>query len=280
MSMKIAIPSYKRPNLIKERTLAMFSDGGIKNEDIYIFLSNKKEYKDYEYLKDENYNLVLSVDLHNLKEKNNFILDYFGVGSKILVAEDDLKRLVLKKGNSKIPFSDFPLLFKDAWNSCKEHGAKLWGINPTDNGMFMKDRVDAGLKLVAGYFYGLEITSDRFLRCGTETKHDYERTILHYIRHNAVIRMDYVGQQSYSFAEKGGLQTQYTMDERIEREKRGCQYLLQRFPHLIKKHHRLNREMKSDTELLLQSSVSKSKDFKDLYAYQKIIDKQIGYSNG
>jgi hypothetical protein len=277
MDVQIAIPSYRRHELIKERTLSMLEDGCVDKKSIHIFVSSKDEEKNYEYLKDEGYNVVYEKELSNLQEKNNFILDYFGVGQRIVVIEDDIRKLVRKKGNSKVPFSDFPALMRDAWQSCKDSGAKIWGINPTDNGLYMKDRIDTTLKLVAGYLYGVEITSDRFLRCGTETKHDYERTLLHYIRHGAVIRIDYIGQQSYSFKEKGGLQNQYSVEARIQREQDGCQYLLRRFPHLVRKHHRWNREMQSDTELLLESSVSKSKDTRDLYALQKLLDIQNGY---
>lgn len=275
-----AIPTYKRPELIKRRSLSVLKESEIPEKEVFLFVSSADELKEYQYLAELGYNVVYKQDLNSLKEKNNFILDYFGAGCKIVVMEDDIRALVRKDGNKKNRFHGIKELVKDAWRAASEHETKLWGISPTDNGMFLKERIDSGLKLVAGYFYGIETTDEPFLRCHTEAKHDYERTLLHYVRYGAVIRMDYVGQQSYSFTEKGGLQEQYAQEHRIELEKQGCEYLLNRFPHLVKRNHRVNYHYKEATELLLVRQGKAAKETKDLYGLQKILDRQRGYNLG
>lgn len=280
--MIVAIPSYKRPQLIRDRSLSVLQTAGIENKDIHIFVSNAEEYADYKPLTKEGYNVVHDTDCKNLMEKHNAILDYFGKGDRIIVMEDDIKRLVAKKqesekGRGVETFTDIIGLSRQAWTTADGVGAKLWGINPTNNGFYMSHTIDTGLKCVCGYMFGIEITKDPFLRCHTENKHDYERTILHFIKHGAVVRVNHVGQDSVSFSTKGGLQAQHTNEERCESEIKGNQYLLNRFPHLVRPHHRLNRHFNKPTELLLAFHVGK-KGSTDLMALQRMIDKKIGFN--
>jgi hypothetical protein len=274
--MKIAIPSYKRSRLIKERTLAYLSKCGVPESSIYIFVSNADEKKDYAYLEAESYNVVYQKDLNNLMGKHNAILDYFEKGERIIVIEDDIKKLVRKNGNKVIPYYDFFKMVEDGWHQCDVHQTKLWGIYPMANGMYMSDDVANDLKCVAGYLFGLEITKDKFLRCNTQNKHDYERSILHYIKYGAVIRLNYIAQVSDSFATAGGLQAQHTNEERCESEIAGNNYLLKRFPHLIKAHHRMNKMFSKPTEMRMNFTVNRNGKA-DLYALQKLHDKQINF---
>lgn len=274
--MKIAIPSYKRSRLIKDRTLAYLSKCGVLESSIYIFVSNADEKKDYAYLEAESYNVVYQKDLYNLKEKHNAIIDHFEKGERIVVMEDDIKKLVKKNGNKVVPYYDFLQVLEDGWHQCDVHQTKLWGVFPMANGMYMSDNVSTDLKCVAGYVFGLEITKDNFLRCNTQNKHDYERTILHYIKYGAVIRLNYIAQVSDSFATAGGLQAQHTNEERCESEIKGNHYLLKRFPHLIRAHHRMNKAFSKPTEMKMNFSVGR-KGKPDLYALQKLHDKQINF---
>jgi hypothetical protein len=132
--MIVAIPSHKRIGLIQERTLQYLSKCSIPNESIYIFVSNKNEYESYSILIKDGYNIVYTKDLNDLKEKHNAIIDYFNIGDRVIVMEDDIKRLVKKSGNKVIPCFDFNELAQSGWEMCEKNNTKLWGINPTNNG--------------------------------------------------------------------------------------------------------------------------------------------------
>lgn len=278
MKLKIAIPSYKRPEQIKKMSLALLEEAGIENSSIYIFVSNQKEYEDYSYLKDASYNLVYIKDLSNLQEKHNFIMDYFDVGERIVVMEDDIKCLKRKNGNRVVKYTDFKKLVNDAWEHCDKLGTKLWGVYPMANGMFMDESITSKLICIAGYLFGVEITKDPFLRCNTENKHDYERSILYYVKYGSLCRINYIAQYSSSFTNKGGLQAQHSNEERCKNEIKGNDYLVHRFPHLVKKHNRMNKVFDRPTELRMMDIDKDSKQ--DLFALQKLLDKQNGYSHG
>ena len=274
--MKIAIPSYKRSNLIKERSLAYLQKCGVPASSVYIFVSTAQERSDYAYLETDGYNLVHQKDLNNLMEKHNAILDYFEKGERIIVMEDDVRTLVRKNENKIVPFYDFHQLVETAWQECDKNRTKLWGIYQMANGMYMQESVSTDLKCIAGYLFGIEITKDNFLRCNTENKHDYERSILHYIKYGSIIRINYVAQNSDSFVTAGGLQAQHTNEERCENEISGNNYLLKRFPHMVRKHHRLNKVFSKPTEMTMNFTINK-KGRMDLLAFQKIHDKKIGF---
>lgn len=275
--MKIAIPSYKRSALIKKRTLAYLSSCGVDSNCVYIFVSNQQEEEEYAYLKKDGYKVVYHKELNNLKEKHNFILDYFQSGERLVVMEDDIKMLMRKNEKKVVQFFDFNSLCEIAWQECDKVGAKLWGLYPMANGMFMKESVSTDLKCITGYVFGIEITKDPFLKCNTENKHDYERSILHYIKHGSIVRINYVAQLSDSFTTAGGLQAQHNTIERCDNEIKGNNYLLKRFPHLIRAHHRVNKVFSRPTELIMKFSISKQGNL-DLLAYQKIHDKKINFS--
>ena len=142
--------------------------------------------------------------------------------------------------------------------------------------MFMSETITSKLVYIAGYIFGMEITKDRFLMCNTENKHDYERSVLYYIKYGSVCRIDYIAQYSNSFTMKGGLQAQHTNAIRCENEIKGNNYLVKRFPHLIKKYNRQNKVFDKPTELKMCNIERVANN--DLYALQKIIDKKINFN--
>lgn len=274
--MRIAIPTYKRAQIIDTLSLALLKKCSIPNESVYLFLSNAEEYKEYSYLLQDGYNLVYTKDLYNLQEKHNYIQDYFDVGERIIVMEDDIRSLKRKDDNRVIEYTDFKTMVQDGWHACDKKGTKLWGIYPIPNGMFMSESITSDLVCITGYLFGIEITKDKFLRCNTENKHDYERSILHYIKYGSVCRLDYIAQYSQSFTGKGGLQAQHTNSGRCENEIKGCEYLTKRFPHLIARASRINKVFGAQTELRMRSIDTKGNKT-DFMALQKIIDKKIKF---
>ena len=48
MDYVICIPSYKRANLCKDKTLSTLMEHNIPKSKIYVFVANQKEYADYE----------------------------------------------------------------------------------------------------------------------------------------------------------------------------------------------------------------------------------------
>ena len=72
----IAIPSYKRNNLLNNKTLRVLQEYKINKDLIYIFVSDKEEKEIYENNIDNYYNKII-IGEKGMKNIRNFITDYF-----------------------------------------------------------------------------------------------------------------------------------------------------------------------------------------------------------
>jgi sulfur relay (sulfurtransferase) DsrC/TusE family protein len=246
MNFKIAIPSYRRSdNFIVQNLL---KEAGIKDSDIYIFVSDNQDYTEYKK-QFPKYNIVFEKELNDLKEKHNFIVDYFSENEHVVIIEDDIKEIVKKKGKKVEKFIDLQKLFQIGFNECQKNNCKLWGISPTDNGFYMSDSFGKCFKVVAGYIFGIIV--DKRIKVNISQKHDYERTILNKIYFGGVIRFDMFGQRSNSFTNKGGLQEIFTSDERMKEELKVNNFLVKTYPKHVAKKNRHNKVLGASTELRL-----------------------------
>ena len=226
MNFKIAIPSYRRSdNFIVQNLL---KEAGIKDSDIYIFVSDNQDYTEYKK-QFPKYNIVFEKELNDLKEKHNFIVDYFSENEHVVIIEDDIKEIVKKKGKKVEKFIELQKLFQIGFN--------------------MSDSFGKCFKVVAGYIFGIIV--DKRIKVNISQKHDYERTILNKIYFGGVIRFDMFGQRSNSFTNKGGLQEIFTSDERMKEELKVNNFLVKTYPKHVAKKNRHNKVLGASTELRL-----------------------------
>ena len=75
MDYKIAIPSYKRSETIKNKTLKLLNEYGIDNERITIFVANKEEESIYKDSLQDKYKIVVGVP--TIGKQRNFIEKYY-----------------------------------------------------------------------------------------------------------------------------------------------------------------------------------------------------------
>ena len=80
MSLKeyvVAIPSYKRPETLRDRSLKILKHHKIDKKKIFIFVSDTEQKKIYEdVLKDKYYNKII-VGVPGIKNIRNFMPKYF-----------------------------------------------------------------------------------------------------------------------------------------------------------------------------------------------------------
>jgi hypothetical protein len=84
MDYVIAIPSYKRSDILKKKTLAMLKRYKIPSKKIHIFVANKKEYNDYKKeLDPKSYNKLI-VGKPGIKGIRNFMSQHFNEGQQVV----------------------------------------------------------------------------------------------------------------------------------------------------------------------------------------------------
>lgn len=206
MEYKIAIPSYKRPQIIKNKTLKLLSNCHINKNIVTIFVANENEKQIYgESLKKE-YEIVVGVP--TIGGQRNFIERYYKEGTKLMMFDDDLDGVYVKEDKNLIPIKNLEKDFiQKGFELCEANKTNLFGLYAAANSYFMKHRVYKKLCYIPGGVFGVVVKHDAFLVRVTNHGEDYEYSIRQYIKNKRLIRFDYITIKSKFFKEQGGLQT-------------------------------------------------------------------------
>lgn len=229
MNYRIAIPSYKRPKVVKEKSINyLINNCKIEPKIIDVFVANKNEYEDYKYLKKIGVNVIIGII--TLKEQRIFINNYYDDGDFIIQIDDDINYLTIKKGKSTEQFNEIDKLIKIGFNECLKHRTKIFGITPTNNHFFMSNKISTNLKFINGGFFGIIIDKDKNLDSNVNEKEDYERTIKYFLKFKKVIRLNMFSLHTTYYKGEGGMVDGRTKEE----QNKSALYLCKKYPDLIK----------------------------------------------
>jgi hypothetical protein len=215
----VAIPSYKRSDVCRDKTLAMLKHNKIPASKIFVYVANKEEYNEYEKVLDKSTFNKLVIGQKGLVPQRQFIMSKWGESKHIVFFDDDVAKIDLTlspmfKGKSLDHF------FKSAFDACKKHHSYIWGVYPVFNPFFRKgrDEMSTCLNYIVGAFYGiinrpkldaikLTITKEN------GQKEDVERTLKYFIHDGIVLRFNRVGFVTKYYGKSGGLGT---FDDRLK----------------------------------------------------------------
>jgi hypothetical protein len=219
---KIAIPSYKRPETIKKKTLRVLREYNIDPEKINVFVANKEEYDIYlnslsgkdEWL--DKISLVIGVP--TIGAQRNFIERWYKEGTYLMMFDDDVEEVQKKISEQKLGRIDD--LEKEVilrgFEECEKIGAKTFGIYAAANAYFMKERVYNKLCYIIASMFGVIVQHNDDLVRVTNHGEDYEYSIRQYILNGSVVRFDNYTVKSNYYKEDGGLQTIRTKEYVLE----------------------------------------------------------------
>lgn len=233
----VAIPSYNREDIIVPKTLTTLKEGKISKGKIYIFVANKQQEKLYEKTVPKNlYNKII-VGKKGITNQRIFISKYFPEGQYIVSMDDDVEELQMMKNKDKlVKIHDLDKFFKDAYKELKKEKLYIWGVYPVRNPFFMKKTISDHLRFIIGVTFGYINRHNRKLypSLKSETKEDYEQSILFYKHDGGVLRFNYITPKT-KFNSEGGLGK-----DRAERNKNAAEYLKHKYPDIITIFHRAN----------------------------------------
>ena len=215
---KIAIPSYKRPETIKKKTLKVLESYNIDPSRITIFVADESEYEAYKFsLKDTPYqNIVVGVP--TIGAQRNFIERWYPEGTKLMMFDDDIEEVQKKISEQKLGRIDNleeEVIIK-GFEECEKVGAKTFGIYAASNAYFMKERVYNKLCYIIASMFGVIVQHNDDLVRVTNHGEDYEYSIRQYILNGSVVRFDNYTVKSNYYKEDGGLQTIRTKEYVLE----------------------------------------------------------------
>lgn len=197
MDFEIAIPSYRRADILRKKTLAYLSEQHFPADKITIFVSSDDEKKTYE---DE---LVLGsyarivVAIPGLANKLNFIRQYYPEGTAVLRVDDDIRRIKMLQ-----PRPLFPLV-QELFEVSKREGCSLWGIYPVNNLFFCKERVLVGKVYVIGCFHGFFNDKSVVFPPEISSQEDKWLSLTHYKKEGKCLRYEGICPDTTYFAHNG-----------------------------------------------------------------------------
>jgi len=202
---KIAIPTYKRYNLIKNKTIKLLNHYNIDKYIIYIFVANEEEYTKYK-LELPDHNIIIG-EL-GIKNQREYIKHYFNVGECILFMDDDIDGVLeLNKEAQLYKLDDLDIFIKFAFDECIDTNSYLWGVYPVNNPYFMKTRpkINNKLSFILGTFYGQIIRHSPDLITNVDEKEDVENSILHFTKDKIITRFEYITIKTKYYNTNGGI---------------------------------------------------------------------------
>lgn len=238
MDYQIAIPSYKRSEVIQVATLATLERYGVDPDRVTIFVANAEELDNYRAALDPKWRIVCG-KLGKV-EQQKFYHQHYETGTPLLNFDDDVYDIRQSTAEGKLEPYDGTIdaLAEIGFGLCEKSGAKLWGINPVNNGYFMKHWSVIGLRYICGNLYGnyagdlAIIGADR--PSAISSGDDYETTFRSYLQNGSVVRIEYLTPITKYFA-PGGIDAELKdrgVANRQEEHDAELRAIIERYPNL------------------------------------------------
>jgi len=228
----VAIPSYKRAETLRDKTLSVLAEYKISASKIYVFVADKEQEDLYRsVLKPGSYGHMI-VGVPGMANIRNFITRYFPVGKRIINMDDDIKGFLEFSSTARrheIPLRSLDSLIKKGFSESAKTGFRLWGIYPVANGFFMKEGATSDLKYIIGAFWGIT-NPGPILTVTIDDKEDYLRSLIMYVLDGGVLRFRDAAPITAYYKEAGGMQEERTKN----RVTKSAEALHAAFPDLTK----------------------------------------------
>lgn len=228
----IAIPSYKRAETLRDKTLKVLQHYKIAKDKIHVFVANKAEYDTYKATLDPNSYGHMHIAEPGMAAVRNYITRYFPVGKAIFNMDDDIRGFTEYSEGAKRnerPLRSLSDAISAGFQEAKKTGYRLFGFYPVANGYFMKAGHTSDLRYIIGSVWGI-INPGPILTVTIDDKEDYLRSVIMYVLDGGVLRYNNIAPESAYYKEPGGMQEERTM-KRIEASAKA---MVAAFPDLVK----------------------------------------------
>jgi hypothetical protein len=238
------IRSHNRLARLREQSLALLQSWGIPKKDIYVFVADAGEVREYSgVLRPLGYHHIIAGKIGNVGSMEA-IIDYFPVGTHILMMDDDVKKLSTcrdvsgKLKNKDLTGKKCVGYVEKGFDILKQSKMQIFGFYPIPNCKFMMHHpaITKSLAFIAGPIYGF-INDRDVMQPRAKLKIDYERSLRSYLKYHGVVRFNHVSISTkyYDVKTEGGLTKERGKNakEIREKEKIAAHFLKTEFPHLV-----------------------------------------------
>lgn len=246
---QVAVPSYRRPKMLAERTLPFLMDGHVDPERVTVFVHNHDESLPAYREVAARFGVHLhATDERGINAQRAAIRRTYRPGTPLVQLDDDVRSLheaVSEKRLEQIVRVD--AFFETMFEVTRTAGLFSWGLTPVLNPFFMKPgRYSDGLKFVIFSLFGNYVRpSDHPTYINTvPTKDDYEFSLRSWWYDGGILRNEHVAAKADIYKAPGGCQDTRTVQMAAD----SVDSLIRQWPGLV----RINTRRKSEfVEILL-----------------------------
>lgn len=210
----IAIPSYKRAETLRDKTLRVLADYKIPRDRIHVFVANKDEAAAYRATLDPATYGHLHIAEPGMAAVRNYITRFFPVGKQIFNMDDDIRGFIEWSATARRneqPLRDLASAITAGFREAQRTGYRLFGFYAVPNGYFMKDGPPTtNLTYIIGSVWGI-INPGKILTVTIDDKEDYLRSVIMYLLDGGILKFRNIAAQSAYYTEPGGMQETRTM---------------------------------------------------------------------
>lgn len=238
MSYNIAIPSYNRAEVLQEKTLQMLKHYNIPASRITVFVANAEEKQKYMEACDKSLYGSLVIGHKGVMAIRNFITNYYPKDAYVISLDDDIDGFdkISDTNNPKwTPIKSFKKdMIEEGMRLMKENNYHIWGIYPNRNAGYASKMkpVSTDLKFLIGHCFGF---INKKVLTHINYKEDYERSLEYAISDGGVIRFNHICAKT-RFGLPGGVGK--TSKERVETYHKEVEFLIKKYPSLVRKNPR------------------------------------------
>lgn len=233
---QIAIPTYKRSDLIQKKTLAILHHYKINPDIITLFVADENEANEYKEKVPKHLYGKIIIGVKGLKNQRNFISKYYSENIPVVQFDDDINKIVqlVSRTSTKQlqPLDDLDKLIKYAFDICIKNGIYLWGIYPLAKAYFMTNKITTDLRFIVGPMWGMINRHSPDLQLTIDEKENSERTLQFWNKDKTVLRFNNIGIDTAYYKNKGGMQEELK-DRKVEALK-SVYYLHKKYPNITK----------------------------------------------
>lgn len=186
---RIVIPSYKRPQILMDKTIKLLESHNIEPKNIDILIATPSEGKEYKLVLPKKYHKCIIYHYQSgIGAVRNFIQGYYKYETKVkyLVSiDDDIDKIL----DWDQPIKDLDEFINDMFFETEVRKLRLWGVSAYHNTFFMKKELSTNLKYICGAFQGFIVDQNKH-DIYTEFDHfeDFAFTCEYFLRDGGVLR--------------------------------------------------------------------------------------------
>ena len=211
MDYVVCVPSYKRAQVCKERTLNTLRNNNIDAKKIYVYVANQEEFDMYKSTLDPTTYNKLIIGIIGLVPQRQFITNQWRDNEHIVFLDDDIERIDLSL-SPQFKSHNLDYFIKTAFDECIKMKSYIWGVYAVFNPFFRKERKELTTELnyIVGAFYGIinrPTLKEIQLTITKENgqKEDVERTLKYFSHDGIVLRFNKIGFKTKYYGKEGGL---------------------------------------------------------------------------